>query len=101
MIPFQIGFRNLVGVLLPGALLTCVIFTCLDVLFPGRGKLITDETGNGTGTLVVIFLITAYLLGSVIRLWSADIVDRLSASRLKTRATHLETTRTLRKSVYV
>ena len=80
MIPFQLGFRNLIGILVPGAVLALVIFTCLDILFPGTGQAIARETGTNTGPLVVGFLLTAYILGSVIRLWSADTVDRLSAS---------------------
>ena len=85
MIPFQLGFRNLIGILVPGAVLTLVIFTCLDVLFRGMGQAIARETSNSTGPLVVGFLLTAYIFGSVIRLWSADTVDQLSASRAKIR----------------
>jgi len=85
MIPFQLGFRNLIGILVPGAALALVIFTCLDILFGGIGQAIARETGNTTGPLVVGFLLTAYILGSVIRLWSADTVDQLSASRAKIR----------------
>ncbi len=80
MIPFQLGFRNLIGILVPGAVLALVIFTCVDILFSGMGQAIARETGNTTGPLVVGFLLTAYILGSVIRLRSADTVDRLSAS---------------------
>lgn len=85
MIPFQLGFRNLIGILVPGAVLALVIFTCLDILFPGMGQAIARETSTNTGPLVVTFLLTAYILGSVIRLWSADTVDQLSASRVKIR----------------
>src|SRR5271157_5432177 len=85
MIPFQLGFRNLIGILVPGAVLELVIFTCLDILFPCTGQAIARETGTNTGPLVVGFLLTAYILGSVIRLWSADTVDQLSASRVKIR----------------
>jgi len=86
MIPFQLGFRNLIGILLPGAVLTLVIFVSLDVLSHGIGRSIADETGYGTGPIVVAFLLAAYVLGSVIRLWSADTVDQLSISLVKTRS---------------
>ncbi len=79
MVPFQLGFRNLIGILLPGAVLALVIFTCLDILFPGTGQAIARETSTNTGPLVVGFLLTAYILGSVIRLHSSDTVDRFSA----------------------
>src|SRR5271165_959640 len=83
MIPFQLGFRNLIGILLPGAVLALVIFTCLDILFPGMGQAIARETGNNAGSFVVGFLLTAYILGSVIRLHSSDTVDRFSASLVR------------------
>src|ERR1035441_1538636 len=83
MIPFQLGFRNLIGILVPGSVLSLVIFTCLDVLFPGIGQAVAKETGNSTGPPVVAFLLTAYILGNVIRLWSANAVDQLSASLVK------------------
>lgn len=86
MIPFQLGFRNLIGILLPGAVLTLVIFVSLDVLHHGIGHSIGEETGYGTGPVVVGFLLAAYVLGSVIRLWSADTVDQLSISLVKTRS---------------
>ena len=68
---------------MPGAVLALVIFTCLDILFPGVGQALARETSNSTGPPIVAFLLTAYILGSVIRLWSADPVDQLSASRAK------------------
>jgi len=83
MIPFQLGFLNLIGILVPGAVLALVIFTCLEILFPGMRQAIATEPGNNAGSLVVGFLLTAYILGSVIRLWSADTVDRLSASLIR------------------
>jgi len=40
MIPFQLGFRNLMGILVPGAVLGLVIFACLDILFREMGQAI-------------------------------------------------------------
>ena len=83
MIPFQLGFRNLIGILVPGAVLALVLFACLDILFSGMGQAIVRETGNSLGAVIVGFLLTAYILGSVIRLHSSDTVDRLSASLVR------------------
>jgi mannose-6-phosphate isomerase-like protein (cupin superfamily) len=80
MNPFQLGFRNLFGIILPGAVLVLVLATCLNVVFPDMGQTGFAQIGDQATFLVAEFLLFSYILGSVIRLYSADIVDRLSAS---------------------
>jgi len=85
MNPFQLGFRNLFGILLPGAVLALGISACLAILFPGLAQSVVKQTANNAALLVAGFLLAAYILGFVIRLYAADTVDRLSASLVRIR----------------
>ncbi|MGD0548805.1 MAG: hypothetical protein ABR991_13450 [Terracidiphilus sp.] len=80
MNPVQLGFRNLFGTVLPGAMLVLVLMVCLEVVFPGMELIIPNQIGDKTIIIIAVFLLFSYIFGSVIRLYSADTVDRLSAS---------------------
>jgi mannose-6-phosphate isomerase-like protein (cupin superfamily) len=80
MDPFKLGFRNLLGVTVPGALLPLALIYCvLSVVAPLGGPAVANRalTTQPVFVLVVLFLIS-YVLGSLIRLYAVDLVDRLS-----------------------
>jgi hypothetical protein len=85
MNPFQLGFRNLFGIVLPGAVLVLVLGACLEIVFSAMGQDIAKPIVDKTTILAAAFLLFSYILGSVIRLYSADTVDRLSASLTRIR----------------
>lgn len=83
MNPFNLGIRNLVGILFPGGLLLMTILGCIAVLFPG-GRSAIGKAMTAEGALVVsaCFLLS-YVVGSVLRLYSANLVDHLSVSCIR------------------
>jgi mannose-6-phosphate isomerase-like protein (cupin superfamily) len=81
MNPFSLGLRNLLGVLLPGALLVLVLLACFALLFPDVCPLMKEARTDTdkAALLVASAFLTSYVIGSVIRLYASDTVDRLSA----------------------
>ena len=79
MNPFNLGIRNLLGVLLPGALLLLVLLACFGLLLPDVRPLMAGALTDKAAIVVAAAFLVSYVIGSVIRLYAADTVDRLSA----------------------
>src|SRR5689334_4922263 len=82
MDPFKFGFRNLIGITAPGAVIVgAVVCLCISMaLVVGRDF----PTFKDQGWLVLpaAFLLS-YFLGQLLRLNSADSLDRVSGEILK------------------
>jgi hypothetical protein len=79
MNPFNLGLRNFLGVLLPGAFVVLVVLTCLALILPHIRLLMAGALTEKAALVVAAVLLVSYVIGSVIRLHAADRVDRYSA----------------------
>jgi mannose-6-phosphate isomerase-like protein (cupin superfamily) len=85
MNPLQLGLRNLLGELLPGAVLLVVILVFFSIVFPTTQPFIVAALSNKTAVVAAAVLLASYILGSVIRLYAADNVDKISAALVRSK----------------
>jgi mannose-6-phosphate isomerase-like protein (cupin superfamily) len=81
---FKLGLRSVLGIALPGAVLAIVLiyFVLSSAWAFGQPLPVALWAKEGQATVIVVFFLLSYLLGSVLRLNSADRVDRASGSLL-------------------
>ena len=79
MNPLQLGLRNLLGELLPGAVLLIALAAFLALAFPVTQPFLVGALSNNTAVVAASILLASYIIGSVIRLYAADTVDKISA----------------------
>jgi mannose-6-phosphate isomerase-like protein (cupin superfamily) len=87
MDPLKLGFRNLLGITVPGALLVlaliyCVISMTAPLGWPNIARDMLKEQGI---LAITVFFIISYVFGSLIRLRAADSVDRKSTARFRSK----------------
>lgn len=83
MNPLQIGLRNLLGELLPGAVLVVMVSVLFSVVFPNTQPFILAALSTKTAAVAASILLASYIIGSVIRLYAADNVDNISAALVR------------------
>lgn len=85
MDPFKMGFRNLIGITAPGAIIVLTVIyggaSALVVL--GKPSIEVEQIRELQWLMVAATLLLSYLIGSVLRLHSADDVDAISSRSLE------------------
>ena len=80
---FNLGLRNFLGILLPGALLVLALLACVALLLPDARPMVAATLTDKTALAAAAIFLVSYIAGSVIRLYAADNVDRISAKLVR------------------
>ena len=84
MDPFKMGFRNLVGITAPGAIVLLAVtygLVCATVVLDASSLFMYLK--DAQGFFVIAALLLSYLLGNIFRLNSADDLDALSSRQME------------------
>jgi hypothetical protein len=81
---FKLGLRSVLGIALPGAVLAiALIYSVLTSAWAiGQPMPMSLWAKDGQATMIVLFFLLSYVLGSVLRLNSADRLDQASGALL-------------------